>query len=216
MHQRAERSDRFSVVGIGAAACAACCVGPLVALLGGFGLAGLASTLVIGAAGLVIAAAAAAAFVVVRRRTSQRIDVLTTAPLDARTGRTAGSHGRPLVRRLIPLYDVTAPIACTISADEIPGRIDLLERIRANLAELERTEHGMLLRFPNRPDVEADLRKLAIDEKRCCQFWGFEVAAARDVLTLRWDGPPASGGLIDRLAAFFAGDEPAAGLAGLL
>lgn len=62
------RRHRFGILGIGAAACVACCIGPLVALLGGLSLAGLASTLLIGAAGLVIAAVAAVGFVVVRRR----------------------------------------------------------------------------------------------------------------------------------------------------
>ncbi len=36
--------DRFSVLGLGVAACAACCAGPILAFLGGLGVAGLAST----------------------------------------------------------------------------------------------------------------------------------------------------------------------------
>jgi mercuric ion transport protein len=63
--------DGFSVLGLGAAACVACCAGPILAFLGGLGIAGVASTLVIGAAGLLITAAAVTAIVVVRRgRTS--------------------------------------------------------------------------------------------------------------------------------------------------
>jgi hypothetical protein len=58
----------FSVVGIGAAACVACCAGPLLAFLGGLGIAGLASILLVGAAGLLVTAAAAAAIAIVRRR----------------------------------------------------------------------------------------------------------------------------------------------------
>jgi hypothetical protein len=50
------------------AACLACCAGPILAFLGGLGIAGLASILFIGGAGLAVAAAVAAAFVVVRRR----------------------------------------------------------------------------------------------------------------------------------------------------
>ena len=61
-------TDSFSLVGIGAAACIACCAGPILAFLGGLGIAGLASTLLIGASGLLITAAAVAAFIVVRRR----------------------------------------------------------------------------------------------------------------------------------------------------
>lgn len=115
----------------------------------------------------------------------------------------------------IPIADATAPIACTISADEIPERIELIERIRSNLRNVQRTEHGLLLRFPNRLEVEADLRRFAVDEKRCCQFWGFEVIPGAE-LSLRWDGPPTAVELLDRLAEFLAGDEPASALAGLL
>ena len=115
----------------------------------------------------------------------------------------------------IPIYDATAPIACSLSPEEKPERIQLIERLRSNLSGLQRTEHGMLLRFPNRPDIDADLRRFAVDEKRCCQFWGFEVIPGEE-LTLRWDGPPASGELVDRLAEFLTGDEPGSALAGLL
>ena len=58
----------LSLVGLGAAACVACCAGPILAFLGGLGLAGLAGTLVIGFAGLVIAGLALTALLVARRR----------------------------------------------------------------------------------------------------------------------------------------------------
>lgn len=60
--------DGFGVLGIGAVACLACCAGPILAFLGGVGIAGLASTVVIGAAGLLITVAAVTATVFVRRR----------------------------------------------------------------------------------------------------------------------------------------------------
>jgi hypothetical protein len=60
--------DGFSVLGLAAAACLACCAGPILALLSGLGIAGLASTLLVGATGLLITVAAVAAIVVVRRR----------------------------------------------------------------------------------------------------------------------------------------------------
>jgi hypothetical protein len=57
----------IGVVGIAVAACVACSQ-PILALLGGLSLAGLASTLVVGSAGVVIAVVAGMAFVSVRRR----------------------------------------------------------------------------------------------------------------------------------------------------
>jgi hypothetical protein len=120
------------------------------------------------------------------------------------------------MKKVIPLYDATAPIACTIDRGEIAERIEVVARMRGNLAGLERTEYGMLLTFPNRLDVDADLQKFAVDEKRCCQFWGFAVTAEQDALTLQWDGPPDAQEIVDRLQRFFEGDESASFLEGLL
>lgn len=64
-------NDGVSVVGLAAAACVACCAGPILAFLGALSLAGLASTWFIGGAGLTIAAGAAIAFLIVRRRRHQ-------------------------------------------------------------------------------------------------------------------------------------------------
>jgi Ca2+/Na+ antiporter len=66
MSSTARRSS--AVLGLGAAACAACCAGPIFAFLAGLGLAGLASTLFIGTAGLLITGAALAGWSTVRER----------------------------------------------------------------------------------------------------------------------------------------------------
>jgi hypothetical protein len=115
-----------------------------------------------------------------------------------------------------PSYDAVVPITCTIGSDEIPGRIELVERMRQNLERLERTEHGLLLHFPDRPEVQADLARFAVEEKRCCQFWGFAVDNTDGDLSLRWDVPPAANELIDKIEAYFDGDEPLTSISGLL
>lgn len=65
-----DSKDGFSILGLGAAACVACCAGPILAFLGGLGIAGVASTLLIGAGGLLITIAAVVAFITVRRRST--------------------------------------------------------------------------------------------------------------------------------------------------
>lgn len=117
--------------------------------------------------------------------------------------------------RSIPLYDESATIACTITAAEVPDRIAVLERMRLHLDRLERTDHGLRLHFPPAEGLEADLRRFADDEKRCCQFWGFDVSTDPG-LSLRWDAPPSAAELVDRLEQFFTGTEPASSLDGLL
>lgn len=116
----------------------------------------------------------------------------------------------------IPIYDTTAPIACTIGTDEIPGRIALVERLRANARSVERTPDGLLLRFAATAANEADVRRFADDEKLCCQFWGFAVDVDDDEVRLQWEGPPAVGELLDRLYVYLTGAEPSSALAGLL
>jgi hypothetical protein len=116
----------------------------------------------------------------------------------------------------IPMYDATAPMTCTIGGDEIPARIELVERMRQNLELLERTEHGLLLHFPDRPDIHGDLARFVVDEKRCCQFWGFAINNTDGDLTLRWDAPPAANELIAKIEAYFDGDELLTSIRGLL
>lgn len=64
------RRDGLGLLGLGVVACAACCAGPILAFVAGLSIAGLASTLAIGLAGLGPAALAAVTWLTVtcRRR----------------------------------------------------------------------------------------------------------------------------------------------------
>lgn len=115
-----------------------------------------------------------------------------------------------------PIYDADAPITCTADNSEIARRIEQIERMHTNLAGVERTDHGVLLRFPNRPDLEADVRQFTVDEKGCCQFWGFDITITDEQISLRWDAPPTLAEYMDRLLAHFDSDEPITAASGLL
>ena len=110
-------------------------------------------------------------------------------------------------RRLIPIYDATAPIVCTLTSGEVQERRALLERLRTVLEGIDRTEHGLLLQVPAEAGVDAELRHFVQVEKQCCQFWGFDVQQAPATVTLRWDAPPAAAGLVAQLLAWFQGDD---------
>lgn len=68
MSEHAQSKSTFGIVGVGAAACAACCAGPLLAIIGGITIAGLAGTLFLGAVSLVAVVAAAVGYFAVHRR----------------------------------------------------------------------------------------------------------------------------------------------------
>ena len=108
----------------------------------------------------------------------------------------------------IPIYDDTAPIACTASNEEIAIRIETVERMRSSLRSIERTEQGVRLHFPADAATRADVQQFTVDEKACCQFWGFEVHDTVDGISLRWDGPPRVTQFFDELVAFFESDKP--------
>ena len=121
---------------------------------------------------------------------------------------------RVLQMKRISFYYASAPIVCTIDAAEIPARRELIDRIRTAVLALERTPDGFVLRLPS--EAEVDARAFALDEKRCCSFWGFDVTTDGETLALRWEGPPEVAPLIDQLTAYFRGEADLDSITGLL
>ena len=153
----------------------------------------------------------------VRRRRSPRRWCcswsLATAPPSASVARSAD---RRVAHGPIPIDDDTVPIACTASAEEIPLRMEHVERLRCDLEQIERTPHGLLLTFPHRDDIASELERFTVDEKGCCQFWGFEIQRDDEHPRLRWEGPPSVEDFFGQLLEHFAGDRPIAELPALL
>jgi hypothetical protein len=61
------RRENAGILGLGAAACVACCAGPILAFLGGLAALSLGAAVLVGSVGLFVVGAATAAFVVWRR-----------------------------------------------------------------------------------------------------------------------------------------------------
>lgn len=68
MSDPSTRREGLGLLGLGAAACVACCAGPILAFLGGLTIAGLASTVLFGVAGLAVAVGAGAGWWAIWRR----------------------------------------------------------------------------------------------------------------------------------------------------
>lgn len=113
-----------------------------------------------------------------------------------------------------PIYDPDQPIACTIDARDIAEHIDVLERIRHELTSIERTPHGVILALPPSAANVDNLRQFATVEKRCCEFWGFELTQEPDADRLRWDGPPDTATFMDHLIEYLDGRLPIGALFG--
>jgi hypothetical protein len=70
--------SRREALGLAVAACVACCIGPILGILGAIAAVGVAASVLIGLAGLIIGSTATVALVVVRRR--RRSCVLPAEP----------------------------------------------------------------------------------------------------------------------------------------
>jgi hypothetical protein len=116
---------------------------------------------------------------------------------------------------LLPLYDASAPVTCTIAGAEVEGRVALLELMRTEVQRIDRSPHGLLLHFISSADLEAALCRFAAEEKTCCRFWGFAVLTEPS-LRLRWDGPPSASELLDAIEAYLRGAAPLSTIAQLL
>ena len=202
----------------GVAACAVCCAGPILGFLAAIGIGTALGVAVFGIAGLLIAMLAVGP----HRAPTSRRGRLRRRQRCSRRGHAGEevlmSDTAPVAsaKRLLPLYDDSAAIACTIRSDEIPDRIAIVERMRAAMTSIERTETGLLLEFPRDAAIEADVRRFAVDEKRCCQFWGFAVLDGDHTIALRWDGPPTAAELLDRLDSLLRSDDPVESVQGFL
>jgi hypothetical protein len=91
-----EGRDRRAIVGFGAAACAACCAGPVLAFAASVTAAGLIGAVLVGSVALGVAAAVVVAVVVAHRRPPQRCAASPAMPVavHAPTRRTAASEDR--------------------------------------------------------------------------------------------------------------------------
>ena len=71
------KKDGAAIVGVGAAACAVCCVGPILGLLAAIGIGGVVGFAVFGVVGLAIATVVG---LVMYRRRQRRLTPCTSSP----------------------------------------------------------------------------------------------------------------------------------------
>ena len=119
--------------------------------------------------------------------------------LGRRTGASdAATKSVALTRRRADRGDV--PVACTLSASEMPGRLDdwraLLDRARHRTA----TATGVRVAFPSEPGLAGRVAELARAEQSCCAFFTFTLELDADEIVLDVAAPPDA---LDVVAALF-------------
>jgi hypothetical protein len=95
---------------------------------------------------------------------------------------------------------MTVPIACSLTASRREQRVALVARLAAE-ALLGREQDGdsLVLRFRAALDVERRVREWAALEAECCPFLVMTVATGASEVTLRIEGPPGAGSIIEDL-----------------
>ena len=95
------------------------------------------------------------------------------------------------------------PIACTLDADEVPGRVtrwrDLLQQATARETREDGTRH---IDFAGAgPAFLEDLARLVALEQACCAFFTFVVTVDASGVSLDVRAPDGAGELVDQLFA---------------
>ncbi|MBB4661791.1 hypothetical protein [Conexibacter arvalis] len=100
-----------------------------------------------------------------------------------------------------------APIACSLSAAEMPKRLAEMRAIgAAALLTADRTDTTAALRFRASQDTRDKLAAIVAAESRCCGFLSFDLHDETDaiVLTITSPADAAARTMLDELADAFA------------
>ena len=94
------------------------------------------------------------------------------------------------------------PIACSLSADELPERLDAMGAVgRTGLLAVERAGARAVLRF--RPAARDEVAAIVAAEAECCAFLTMELREERGAVVLTIEAPAdAEPVLADLISAF--------------
>lgn len=87
------------------------------------------------------------------------------------------------------------PIACTLTAEEVPARVAAWRALVTEVVERD----GSTLRFPPSPELAARIGALAAAEQSCCSFFTFDIRIDAGGTTLTVGAPEEAQPLVDEL-----------------
>ena len=86
--------------------------------------------------------------------------------------------------------DETAPIACSLAADDYQVRLAEIEEVgRSGLLRKEETAEGAILTFRDSPGLEGEIGSIVAAEAACCPSLSLDLARRGNTLILRITGP---------------------------
>ena len=94
------------------------------------------------------------------------------------------------------------PIACLLSAEDLPARLAEIRAIGADA--LLGVDGGGALRFRNDDATRTRLGAIVAAESECCSFLGFDLRADGEQLELRITAPAGAEALAEELVRAFA------------
>jgi len=99
------------------------------------------------------------------------------------------------------------PIACSLSADELPVRLAEMAAVGENAldsSEIDGTR--AVLRFRARTDTRERLDEIVAAESRCCAFLDLKVTSKSEFVVLTVDAPPGAEPVLTDFVGAFRGD----------
>ena len=96
------------------------------------------------------------------------------------------------------------PIACTLTADEMPARRAEMAAIARDVVGTDVQARHAVVRFAPAPGTRERVAAFVAAESRCCAFLRVELREDPDALTLTIDGPAGSERVVRELVGAFA------------
>lgn len=101
------------------------------------------------------------------------------------------------------------PFACTLTFEEVPARVEQIQRLIRGLRARERDRREVRLRFD--AALAPVVRAFVVDESRCCGFFDFALSEHADAVDLRVRAPAGAEQLLASLYAAFHPTRPEGG-----
>jgi hypothetical protein len=96
------------------------------------------------------------------------------------------------------------PIACTLTADEMPRRLTEMSAVgRSSLVGVDTDGEAPVLRFRPSAETRQRLEAIVAAESHCCSFLHFELRQETDALALTITGPALAQPLVADLVDAF-------------